>query len=220
MAQSPDPRDLELHGGHPALDLVNTIDPRTGPAPHLDYLPDFSALAGWSVRAGLIEEADAATMLAAGQSHPRRVATVLRRAIALREALHAVLAALVAGNEPSAAALEIIAREGAEASSRLTLVPRGVSARGEPAAALAPPEPADPEDLLRVLARAAVELLTTVDATRLRICPGDDDGCGWVVLDTTRNRSRRWCDMGACGSAVKSKRLTDRRREARAEGER
>lgn len=31
--------------------------------------------------------------------------------------------------------------------------------------------------------------------------------CGWLFLDSTRNASRRWCDMAACGNRAKAKRF-------------
>jgi predicted RNA-binding Zn ribbon-like protein len=37
-----------------------------------------------------------------------------------------------------------------------------------------------------------------------------------VFLDRSRNGSRRWCRMADCGTTVKARRLTERRRAARA----
>jgi predicted RNA-binding Zn ribbon-like protein len=62
---------------------------------------------------------------------------------------------------------------------------------------------------------AAMDLLLTADYGRLRRCPPEDGGCGWIVLDQSRNGSRRWCQMADCGSAAKSRRLTERRRDRR-----
>ncbi|HET7517715.1 MAG TPA: CGNR zinc finger domain-containing protein, partial [Actinomycetes bacterium] len=62
----------------------------------------------------------------------------------------------------------------------------------------------------------AVELLRDADRARLRCCPPDAGGCGWVFLDRSRNGSRRWCRMADCGTTVKARRLTERRRAARA----
>lgn len=39
-------------------------------------------------------------------------------------------------------------------------------------------------------------------AARLKACPGPD--CAWVFRDTTRNGSRRWCDMAGCGNRAKA----------------
>lgn len=209
-----DPHDLELHGGHPALDFVNTIDPRTGPLPHSDYLDDFDATVRWAVHAGMLDGKSASRLAAAGAADPRGARAAWAAAVELREALHRTVVGLVAGEAPNETDLASIA--GADAGGRLVPCP-GAPAKGEPAARLEPPEASEPEDLLALLAGIAIDLLTTADATRLRICPGGQEGCGWAVLDSTRNRSRRWCDMGACGSAVKSARLTERRRASRGE---
>jgi hypothetical protein len=66
------------------------------------------------------------------------------------------------------------------------------------------------------LAFAAVDLVRTADLTQLRACPLPEGGCGWLFLDLSRNRSRRWCAMEDCGTQAKSRRLTDRRRSTRA----
>ncbi|HAT18121.1 MAG TPA: hypothetical protein DCS76_10030 [Gemmatimonadetes bacterium] len=42
------------------------------------------------------------------------------------------------------------------------------------------------------------------------------DGCLWLFIDKSRNRSRRWCDMADCGNQAKVRRFRER---ARAEGE-
>ena len=35
----------------------------------------------------------------------------------------------------------------------------------------------------------------------LHECAGED--CGWLFLDTSKNHSRRWCDMKSCGNRAK-----------------
>lgn len=64
-------------------------------------------------------------------------------------------------------------------------------------------------------ADAAVQLLRAGDLTPLRRCPLDQGGCGWMFLDRSRNHSRRWCRMADCGTEVKARRLTERRRATR-----
>ncbi|GAA3826848.1 CGNR zinc finger domain-containing protein [Nocardioides panacisoli] len=54
-------------------------------------------------------------------------------------------------------------------------------------------------------ARAAVALIrlpAMPTASRFKACPGP--GCAWVFVDTTRNGSRRWCHMAACGNRAKA----------------
>lgn len=63
-------------------------------------------------------------------------------------------------------------------------------------------------DLGRVLwlvAQSAVELLESDQMDRIGQCQ-DDRGCGFLFLDTSRNRSRRWCSMESCGNRAKAHR--------------
>jgi predicted RNA-binding Zn ribbon-like protein len=66
-----------------------------------------------------------------------------------------------------------------------------------------------------LVAQDAADLLAGTDLTRLGCCPVDAGGCGWLFLDHSRNHSRRWCTMADCGTEVKARRLTERRRESR-----
>ncbi|MDQ3691948.1 MAG: CGNR zinc finger domain-containing protein [Chloroflexota bacterium] len=58
------------------------------------------------------------------------------------------------------------------------------------------------------IAHDAGMLVTSADVADVKECPG----CGWLFLDVSRNRSRRWCDMATCGSRDKMRRYHWRRR--------
>lgn len=45
---------------------------------------------------------------------------------------------------------------------------------------------------------------------RLKVCPADD--CLWAFYDSSRNRSRRWCQMEVCGNRSKVRTYRERRR--------
>lgn len=60
-----------------------------------------------------------------------------------------------------------------------------------------------------LLALDAADLLSD-ERTRDRL--GACGGCGWVYLDTTRNRSRCWCDPADCGNRARQRRHYARRR--------
>jgi predicted RNA-binding Zn ribbon-like protein len=69
------------------------------------------------------------------------------------------------------------------------------------------------DGLLRPVAISAAELLMQPDLlARVGQC-ADAEGCGWLFLDLTKNRSRRWCDMRDCGNRAKARRFA--RRNAR-----
>lgn len=64
---------------------------------------------------------------------------------------------------------------------------------------------------LAPILHSAAQLLTCQEELqRLRECAASN--CGWLFLDRTRNRSRRWCDMRVCGNRDKVRRF--RRRQA------
>jgi predicted RNA-binding Zn ribbon-like protein len=64
--------------------------------------------------------------------------------------------------------------------------------------------------LIAPVVLTTAELLTSPEVVRLRLCEADD--CGWLFIDGSRNRSRRWCDMSDCGNRAKVKRFRERRR--------
>jgi predicted RNA-binding Zn ribbon-like protein len=202
---------LDLLGGDPALDFVNSIDPREGPDPTVDYVGDYDELVRWAVHAGVIPEERANALIRQAARDPRAAERVWRRAVALREALYGVLKRWIEYGPISGSDLATLDRERLRAESHTELASDGaigfeVVATGE----------TELEAPLRRLARASTALLTHADPDRLRICPVDDGGCGWVVLDQTKNGSRRWCSMSTCGNHAKATRLTERRRQARA----
>jgi predicted RNA-binding Zn ribbon-like protein len=47
------------------------------------------------------------------------------------------------------------------------------------------------------------------DLDRLRQC--DDDACGWLFLDRSKNGSRRWCSSADCGNRARARRHYQRR---------
>lgn len=73
-----------------------------------------------------------------------------------------------------------------------------------------PEEAADLARPLWPVARSAAELLTSPDLGRVHECLGDN--CGWLFLDTSRNRRRTWCSMEGCGNRAKARRHYARRR--------
>lgn len=69
-------------------------------------------------------------------------------------------------------------------------------------------------DLRLPLAHAAVRLLVDADPSRLRRCAG----CRCAYYDTSKNRTRTWCDMRRCGNRAKAAAYYRRSRGEVAEG--
>jgi predicted RNA-binding Zn ribbon-like protein len=193
--------DLPVVGGHPALDLVNTVEPRIVNSDGREHLTSPAALLTWARRVSLLDEAEAEQVAATWEQVPGAGSKDLKASIDLRERLYAALSALLESRPPD---LAPITARWANAAPRAALQMTSEGARLQ-AAPLIPDR----------LAFAAVDLLTELDLTRLRACPTDDGGCGWLFLDQSRNNSRRWCVMADCGTAAKSRKLTERRRTER-----
>src|SRR5437667_12839871 len=119
MAVAQTIEELELRGGHPALDFVNTVETRASDP--IELLRSYRDLLTWAARVELVD-ADTAAFLgrAAGGSDAR---DVLARAIDLREAAYEVLVAVaVDGVAPPKHALAVINTELADSSREAALV--------------------------------------------------------------------------------------------------
>jgi len=201
MAEKPTVDMPNLIGGPLALDFVNTVDPRHGPERH-EYLDSQDALSAWGRHAGIIGTDDEAGLRAAAAADPAEAGRVLRRAIALREALYRVFAPVLSGQQPAAEDLDVLQAELTRALIHLKLVASASTAGWhwsweEPAPRL--------DRVLWPVAWSAADLLVHGPLERIRECPGNQT-CGWLFLDVTKNASRRWCDMRACGNRAKARR--------------
>jgi predicted RNA-binding Zn ribbon-like protein len=207
--------ELRIVGGHPVLDLVNTVTPRRpGGQEHLNSP---TTLLAWSQRVGLVDAGEARAIGTAWRARSGSAGQALHATLDVRESVYEVLAARLADSSPDsgaeagvAAALEHLALRWSAATARSTLV----AAPDRPAAVVVGTDPAFvvPDRL----AFAAVELLRAVDLEQLKECPVPEGGCGWLFLDHSRNGSRRWCAMADCGAQAKARKLTARRRADRA----
>jgi predicted RNA-binding Zn ribbon-like protein len=214
MVAAPDvpaPTVIDLVSGWLCLDLANTVEPRCGLAER-DHLHRYGDLVAWARHAGAL--ADDAELLRGAADRPAAARASFARAVALREAVYEVFAAVARAAEPSAADLEVIQRSYAAAARGATIVPAG--------AAIVPAggrftwtfPRADLDRPWYPIARSALDLLTSGPLERLKMCP-DGVGCGWLFIDVTKNNSRRWCSMQTCGAEAKIKRQTARRRARR-----
>jgi len=198
---------LPLVGGAPCLDFANTSSGR-GTTLLQEHLRSFDHLLVWSAHAGLTTRAERQRLSRLAAQRPAAATRVLRRALALREAIHAAGAALASATPPPAPALAVINRELAAAMEHACLRPADGGFAWDWAAA-----PAELDRVLWPLVRSAADLLVTPLRDRVKQCPAH--GCGWIFLDMTKNRSRRWCEMEVCGTRHKIRRYRDRRRRLR-----
>ncbi|MGD2092356.1 MAG: ABATE domain-containing protein [Candidatus Aminicenantes bacterium] len=189
---------LKLVGGRLCLDFLNTGEWYASAGP-LDYLTSYNELVKWAGHAGALSSGEVHQLEQQSQSHPQDAEKVYKMAIKLRSALLRMFHALQRQEEPAGADLEIFNAALSKTMKRLTLSPdQGRFNWGWQDAGL----PLD--KVLWPIVKDAAELFTSDQLPRVSRCA--DDTCGWFFLDTSRNRSRRWCDMKDCGNRAKVKR--------------
>jgi len=199
MTSSPpdDAPSFSFDANHLALDFANTLGSRQAERPR-EHLRHYGDLLAWARLADLLSPSQAERLSALAAQHPAAAEQTLAEARALRETIYRLFVRRASGQEPAPGDLDALNRALARALAheRLRPTPKGIAWGW-----------ADDDALDRVLwpvARAAGELLAAAEATRVRICEAAP--CGWLFLDTTRNRSRRWCDMRSCGNRAKARR--------------
>lgn len=199
--------EMKLVGGRLCLDFINTVDGRKSHMVLGDKLVEYSDLVEWSRHSGIVTATEAEHLIHASKRNARAAKAVFDRAMALREALYRICKVIMTGRRPQTVDLETVNDEllGARTQERLTHKSNGFTWEliGNEAAL---------DRMLWSIAQSAAELLTTGDLSRLRECGGDD--CGWLFEDTSKNRSRQWCDMQVCGNLAKVRRYRTRLRKA------
>lgn len=195
---------FELSGGHPALDFANTVDNRPSPR-RKELLNSCADLIAWARQAGLLSSRQAATLSRQARRSPDQARELLRRAVTLREALYETLSARVAGKPLPGAALATVNRVLPGVLKRSHLVRENGGFKWEFSGATP-----RLEQLLWSIGRVIADFLTSENLPSLRECAADE--CGWLFLDHSRNRSRRWCNMKVCGNRDKVRRFRRRGR--------
>jgi predicted RNA-binding Zn ribbon-like protein len=195
------PPRYDLVGGRLCLDFCNTTSDRRG-SPE-ERLESYADVVGWGWRAGVLNAEEAARLTRLGMRSPTEALGVWERSLRLRDALTSIFGVVAEGRRIRPGALDVLNGELAGAMARSQVVPTDTGFTwlwAEGGKAL--------DCVLWPIARSAADLLTEGPLSAIRICEGR--GCGWLFLDTSRNRTRRWCDMRICGNRAKARRHHER----------
>jgi predicted RNA-binding Zn ribbon-like protein len=195
--------NLELKSGHPSLEFTNTVSNHASDDPG-ETLFNYEDVLAWAKRIGLLraEQVDKLTHKSAGQ--PREANRVFLALIELRETIYRIFVAKVKDRAPAQEDLRILN----SVLSRLTSGAQVVHSADRFEWQWNVHEDAL-EAPLWLLALSAVDLLTSEYYQRVGQC-ADEDGCGWLFVDTSKNHSRRWCDINDCGNRAKQRRYQKR----------
>jgi predicted RNA-binding Zn ribbon-like protein len=189
---------LQLVGGHPALDFMNTVEYRGEPEPG-DRLDSFESLARWSATTGLLSQAELARVISPRSARSSQDSRALNSAIELREALYAVIVAHVRKAPLPRSASRVVERHLRNASAASTL--RYV-AGGPPFSWHIPIY--SPLDVAIRLADSANNLLLSLGKIAVHQCGGPN--CDWLFIDRSHGHRRLWCQPTKCGNVVRVRR--------------
>ncbi|WP_166305886.1 CGNR zinc finger domain-containing protein [Bradyrhizobium sp. 2S1] len=187
---------FDWSGGHPALDLVNTLDERPSDAP-IETLTAYGALVSFTELAGLIEPSAAKRLRSLGGPACTRV---IRRARELREHLYTIVGAIHDGLSVPQNDLDAIAVEVRRAHAARALTATGASSAIISGWRL----PTSPEIPVHACALAIEDLLLSTDHSRIHKCGAAD--CEVYFIDTSKAHRRQWCSMKNCGNREKQRR--------------
>ena len=197
---------FEFTGNWLCLDFINTVEDRPTPHPR-ELLNSYQDLVNWTQQAHIITDDEAQHLLAEAAHNPKDASDVLQRAIALREAIHGIFFAIAENSSSTEANLAIFNTELAATMSRACIVPKANGFvwdwTGKENAL---------ERILWMVVKSAADLLISGELHDVRVCSAPD--CQWLFLDTSKNHSRRWCDMKGCGNRAKVRRHYERKKQS------
>jgi predicted RNA-binding Zn ribbon-like protein len=199
---------FDLCGGNAALDLVNSLDNRFHADGPRELLGTYADLVRLAEQSHLLDGPRARQLRSTAT--PKAAARALSQARELREALGAVLYGILDGRPPRASDLRTLERHFHRATAHRELAWSAAGAghghggiewqRGRFAPATDLP--------VWLLAQEASALLLSASLGRIRAC--GSESCRWLFLDTSKNHTRRWCNMKVCGNRMKARRFQAR----------
>lgn len=195
----------DLKSGHPILEFTNTVGNHASEHPG-ETLFHYEDLVTWMGQVGLMHEEQTQKLRRKASAQPEEARATFAKSLELREAVYRIFVAKTKGKSPAEKDLAILNAVLARPTSGAQIVYR--SGRFEwdwnfDENAL--------ETSLSILARSAVDLLTSEHVKWMGQC-ADEEGCGWLFVDTSKNHSRRWCDINDCGNRAKQRRYQQRAR--------
>jgi predicted RNA-binding Zn ribbon-like protein len=187
---------FKLNAENVALDFVNTLDDRFMPGGPRELLPAYGDLLRFCRQAGILTPSEVNHLSALPKASQERG---LSSAHALRELLARIFYRMVEGRSPSAEDRSALERWAAASAQHREL-------RWEDGRLTWTWKPLDndPDAPALLLAQEALQLITADVPARLHACASAT--CRWLFLDTSKNRTRRWCDMKTCGNRAKARR--------------
>lgn len=192
-------QDLKTLGNQPALDFINTVDWRGREHPK-EYINNYADLIDWAEHNKLINQTKAATLKEKASNNLQAMSEIHKRTIAFREASYRTLYQLSIERTPSVEDKTLIEIEMRKmyCQTHLDLSEKKVELDDE----------VNLDLVLTIIVKETIELLTSDEVSRVKRCQSEE--CGWLFIDTSKNKSRKWCRMKSCGNRAKARRYYGR----------
>ena len=179
------------------LDFANTLFWRG--STNTEMLHQFSDLLEWCRSSGALPPEVLDELAGWASKDPDSAAEVFHDAIQLRETIYRVFLNMGSDAAPAAEDLHALNDALADAPSRTSVARSGDSFGWRleidtPSANI----------LLAAVLWSAGDLIVGSNRARIRHCA--NDRCLWLFIDDSKNQSRRWCSMAACGNRAKAHR--------------
>jgi predicted RNA-binding Zn ribbon-like protein len=200
-----DAGSIKLSGGALCLDFVNTVH-CYGCIDRGEYLNTYHDLVAWSRRVSTITDDEAKTLSRRAAGHPAEAKNAHKRAIELREAIYRIFTISLEGQPPAQEDLVVFNDYLGETMRRSQIVKTQDGFYWDMTA-----NKTKLDWILNPVIRSAADLLISQELKRIKKCA--DPICGWLFLDISRNRSRRWCDMRDCGNRAKASRFYKKKKK-------
>lgn len=191
--------DLKLLGGRLCLDFINTLDWRGAEVP-LEFLNTYRDLVIWSRHVGICTPGEARQLSKLAKSSESQAQKIRNQAIKLRETMYRIFSAIGQNNNPTEKDLAEFSRHLAESMKSSQIVKTEAGFAWNTAG-----NKTRLEWILDPIIRSAADLLVSDEIKHVKACA--DPACGWLFLDVSRNKKRRWCDMQICGNRAKASRF-------------
>lgn len=189
---------FQLVGGHPALDLINTLDWRFRDDGPEELLASYDDLLAFARQSQTLTAEQAAQLKR--NVHRTAALRAVEQVRDLREALADLVYAGLDTRDASSSSVCALEKFFQAARAQMRLIREGSRLQWDWAGV-----EARPEFPLWALTRAASRLMLSENVALVRACA--NPVCRWLFLDTSKNHTRRWCDMKLCGNRMKARRF-------------
>lgn len=178
------------------IDFVNTLAWRG--STREESLQTIEDVLAWLTSNGGISADTAAALREFFRAQRQDAADVFSRVIEAREAIHRMLHVIASGGTVPDSDLNLLNALLAAGPSRTSL------GRGPAGLGWTVESELTSVGMLAPVLWSAADILVGSESKRLRECA--NSRCLWLFLDESKNGTRRWCSMQACGNRAKAHR--------------